>query len=185
MIRDKKCPGGYVNRGRYLQLVVQTFQRRLSSFEEFDVPGRLGGQLFFHAFSLVESLLWQMRAKALHNVGAKTGTTIRIGIQRILKGFSALCCLAAQRPLSKVIAPKDIFDGEAVQFRVLSLHGNGFAPIEQNQSLEQARGPLSYPDRLDAEVYVRICGKSTAFGKSYTPFSVCCRTLSETMHCMS
>lgn len=53
LFRDKQYTVAYVNGGRYLQRVLQTFQIRLGSLKGFDVPSTSEVLLLFHAFSFV------------------------------------------------------------------------------------------------------------------------------------
>lgn len=53
MFCDKQCTVSYVNGSKYLQRVVQTFQRHLSSSEEFNVHSTLEVLLLLHAVSFV------------------------------------------------------------------------------------------------------------------------------------
>lgn len=138
LFRAKQCGVEYESGGRYLQGVVQTSQRWLSSPEKFEVLSTAEMLLFLHALSLTEYLLHQKEVRALCNFGAQTGTIIKIVIQWIVKAFSALCRPVWLRPLSKLVVPYVILDKEAVRFSVSSGNVHGLAPILQSKVLSRS-----------------------------------------------
>lgn len=82
---------GCKNGGIYLQRVLQTSRRQLSSPEEYEVPGTLQVMLFVYGLSFVELIARHKSVKAQHNKAAQAGTTTRVVNRMIVKAFRALC----------------------------------------------------------------------------------------------
>lgn len=74
-----------------------------------------------------------------------------IVIQRSVKEFSALWCLAQQWFLSKVILALVIFDKEAVPLSELSFGVTVFATMKHGKSIQEFRGPLCDMDGVHPE----------------------------------
>lgn len=90
-----------MNGGRYLPCLVQRFQSALNYFDKFEVLSTLEVLLFFHALSLVESLLCQKKVRVLPNVDGQLRTTIRSVIQTIVKAFTAFSAWPGRSHCSK------------------------------------------------------------------------------------
>lgn len=155
---EKQCAVGYLGCGRYLQRVVQTFPRAMSSFDDIDVPGTLEVLLSFYVVFSIDFLVQEKKVRALAYQGCSDRDDNRDHYPKILKAFSSFCRVGDLWPFSKGIVPYIIFSRELMQFRVLSLRVDWFAPIEQNNSIANETPSQPGPSAVGSVAYGRTNG---------------------------